>query len=140
MPHAVRVGARCADWREAVRLAGRLLAEAGLAEPGYAEAMVRTTEQYGPYCVVAPGIALPHARPEDGARGTGVAVVVLAEPVTFGHATNDPVWLVIGLAARGQGEHLELLRTLAARLGDPATAERLRRAAAAEEVVAALQG
>ncbi len=44
------------------------------------------------HIVIAPGIALPHARPEDGVIDSTVAVVRLAEPVNFGNEDNDPVW------------------------------------------------
>lgn len=126
---AARVGVRCSDWRDAVRQAGALLAEAGLAAPEYAAAMVRVLEEFGPYAVVAPGICLAHARPEQGALGVGAVALSLAEPVPFGHPEHDPVWLVVGLAARHGEEHLELIRGLAEVLSDPARIGRLRAAA-----------
>ena len=55
------------DWREAVRLCAEPLLKSGAILPEYAEAMVRSVEQHGPYIVVDEGLALPHARPEDGA-------------------------------------------------------------------------
>ncbi len=122
---AARVGVRCSDWREAVRQAGALLAEAGLAAPEYAEAMVRVLEEFGPYAVVAPGVCLAHARPEQGALGVGAVALKLAEPVPFGHPDHDPVWLVVGLAARHGDAHLALLRGLAAVLSDPDRVARL---------------
>src|SRR5664279_1589635 len=45
----------------AIRAAGQLLINDGLAEPRYVEAMVEAFRDLGPYIVLAPGIAMPHA-------------------------------------------------------------------------------
>jgi hypothetical protein len=50
------------DWRGAIRVSGQLLVDARIAEPRYVEAMIRIAEELGPYIVIAPHIALPHAR------------------------------------------------------------------------------
>ena len=55
-------------WEDAVRAAGRMLLDCGAVEERYIEAMVETAKDLGPYIVIAPGIAIPHARPEDGAK------------------------------------------------------------------------
>jgi len=47
-------------------LAGAFLVDTDAVFPSYVDAMVRAVEELGPYMVVAPGIALAHARPEDG--------------------------------------------------------------------------
>jgi PTS system ascorbate-specific IIA component len=66
---SVTVCAEAADWRDAVEISGGLLVTSGAAEEGYVSAMVRTVEELGAYAVIAPGVAaIPHARPEDGAK------------------------------------------------------------------------
>ena len=59
----VQLGATAADWRAAVQLAGAALAATGAAAPEYADEMIRMIEEHGPYVVIAPGLALAHARP-----------------------------------------------------------------------------
>lgn len=44
--------------------------------------------------------------------------VRLVSPVEFGHAQNDPVSLVIGLAAVDETEHIDVLAMLSRSLGD----------------------
>ena len=95
----VQLGATAADWRAAVGLAGAALARTGAAEPSYADEMVRMIDEHGPYVVIAPGLALAHARPGPEVLSDGLSVVTLATPVTFGHPHNDPVRVVLGLAA-----------------------------------------
>ena len=89
-----------ASWEEAIEIGVGLLCKAGAAEPRYYDAIIRTTDELGPYYVIAPGIAMPHARPELGAKSTGFSLVTLSEPVAFGHADNDPVNIVLCICAK----------------------------------------
>lgn len=116
-PTRARHVASAHDWSAAVRLAGDLLVDLGVAGPGYTEACVASVRERGPYIVLAPGLALAHARPEEGATGTGVSLVRLGEPVVFGHPANDPVDLVLAFATADAEAHLDVLRALATALG-----------------------
>ena len=115
---AIRLRQPAHDWREAVRRAGEALTASGAASSAYADEMIATVEQLGPYIVIAPGIALAHSRPSAAVRRTGLAWVTLAQPVAFGHPENDPVSLVVALAAVDDSSHVEALATLANLLGD----------------------
>jgi len=100
------------DWIEAIRLAGLLLVRDGIVEEKYIEAMVKVTQELGPYAVLAPGVAMPHARPEDGARKIGISIVIVKNGVSF-NSPNDPVYIVIGFAAIDKTSHLNILKELA---------------------------
>jgi PTS system ascorbate-specific IIA component len=115
---AIRTGVQAADWRAAVQAAGDALAASGATEPGYTHEMITTVETLGPYIVIAPGIALAHARPSPLVHHTGFSWVRLAQPVPFGHPENDPVELVIGLAALDDNAHINGLAVLATLLDD----------------------
>jgi PTS system ascorbate-specific IIA component len=115
---AVRLDAPAETWRDAVRLAGDLLTDSGATAPEYTDEMVQAIEALGPYVVLAPGLALAHARPSPAVHRTGLSWVTLAEPVAFGHATNDPVRLVVGLAGLDHEAHVAALSQLAVLLGD----------------------
>lgn len=110
--------ARAKDWRDAVRQAGDLLGAAGVAEPEYTDAMIASLEEHGPYIVISPGFAFAHARPSEAVHRTGISWLRLAEPVEFGHAKNDPVSLVVALAARDDKAHTTAMAQLAKLLGD----------------------
>jgi len=122
-----RVRQPAEDWREAVRIACAPLIEADAITSEYPERCVAMIEEHGPYIVLAPGIALAHARPEDGVRRLGVAVVTLREPVSFGHPDNDPVDVVFAFGSPDAEQHVGLLSSLARHLID-GLAERLRAA------------
>jgi len=132
---SVLVGGEPGDWREAVEASGKLLAGVGAAEERYVAAMVRTTEELGPYAVIAPGVAIPHARPEDGAKRVGLSLAVLSEPVEFGSKENDPVDLVFGFSTTDPDAHVELIQALADFIEKPENTEALRRASTVEEVL-----
>ena len=115
---AIRIGARARDWRAAVRVCGDALVASGATDPAYTDEMIATVEQLGPYIVIAPGIALAHSRPSPAVHRAGVSLVTLATPVEFGHRQNDPVTLVVGLAALDDEGHVTALATLAEFLAD----------------------
>ncbi|WJY89149.1 PTS sugar transporter subunit IIA [Corynebacterium confusum] len=117
-PGAVELDAPAADWRAAITRAGRLLEASGSATADYTQAMIKTVEDNGPYILVAPGFAFAHARPSEAVRHTAISWVRLAEPVRFGHSTNDPVTLVVALAARDDFAHTRAMKELARVLGD----------------------
>ncbi|UCR90394.1 PTS sugar transporter subunit IIA [Mycetocola spongiae] len=124
---AISLHAAAEDWRSAVRLAGDALAHAGFTTEEYSARMVQVVEEYGAYIVIAPGLALAHARPGADVLSPGVSVVTLSEPVNFGHPHNDPVNVLIGLAVTGAEEHVTSVAELANVFNDarsiPALAE-----------------
>lgn len=115
---AIAVGVQADDWRDAVRRAGGLLTATGVTTDAYTDEMIQTVEKLGPYIVLAPGIALAHSRPSPAVLRPGISWVQLAQPVEFGHEKNDPVWLVVALAALDHDGHIGLMSALAAVLGD----------------------
>lgn len=120
---------------EAVKESGRLLVEKGLAEESYIQAMLKNVEVNGTYIVISPGIAMPHARPEEGALNIGLSIVTLKEPVVFGHPKNDPVKIVVGLCAIDHQSHLKALTELADILMDENKVSEIINANSAEEIL-----
>lgn len=135
---AIVLGADASDWRAAVGVAGAALAAAGRAEPGYTDEMVRMIEEHGPYVVIAPGLALAHARPGPEVIEDGLAVVTLATPVDFGHPHHDPVRVVLGLAVVSVAQHLPTVARLANVFNDETAVDALTRATTPDEVRAIL--
>lgn len=121
------------DWADGVRRTGQLLVDLSVATPDYIEACIDSVRQRGPYIVLSPGLALAHARPEDGATGEGVVVIRLGTPVVFGHPSNDPVDLVFAFSSAGADGHLTMLKALATALMG-GLAEELREASGAQHL------
>lgn len=134
-PQTVRAKVAVRDWEEATDVAGSLLAQSGVAQTEYIVAMKRVLKEMGPYAVIAPGIVLLHARPEDGVLKPGLALVTLLTPVNFGHTENDPVDLVFALAATDKTSHLQGLQELAQLLSNEEVLNGLRSAQTDEELL-----
>ncbi len=137
---AIALDESAADWEEAIRSSGRLLESAGVAEAEYTQSMIDSVHENGPYIVVAPGFAFAHARPSEAVKRTGMSWVRLAAPVEFGHKSNDPVTLVVALAATDSTTHREAMAGLAVIIGDKQKKAALDEASSPEEVYALLGG
>jgi ascorbate PTS system EIIA or EIIAB component len=131
---AVVLDARADDWRAAVREAGRALTRSGSTRSEYADRMIAVIEEFGAYVVIAPGLALAHARPGADVKSEGLAVVTLAKPVPFGHPHNDPVRVVVGLAVSNAEDHVAFVARLANAFNDNRVVGRVARATSAAEV------
>lgn len=127
-------GVQASSPEEAIQIAGNLLASQGYVENHYVEAMIESFRTNGPYIVIAPQIALPHARPEDGVNEACVSMIQLATPITFGSELNDPVKLVFALGASSSSEHLDLLKKLMNLLGNQETIKNLIAASSYENI------
>jgi phosphocarrier protein FPr len=136
-PQDVRLGVRVGDKLEAIRVAGALLIERGFIMPGYVDSMLAREAQADTF--LGRGVAIPHGLGRDRTLilRTGVVVLQLREPVAW--SPDDPVWLVVGIAARAD-EHIGMLAALSTVLDDPALADRLAHSANGAEIAAALTG
>lgn len=134
----IALDVRADNWRAAVTAAGELLEAGGIADPAYTAAMIGNVENNGPYIVVAPGFAFAHARPSDAVHRTGMSWVRLKDPVAFGHPTNDPVTLVVALAATDASAHRTAMASLARVLGDTTTRAALDRVRTPGELLSLL--
>ncbi|MFZ3598655.1 PTS sugar transporter subunit IIA [Streptomyces sp. BH104] len=137
---AIRLDVAAPDWQAAVRTAGDLLVSTDVSTDTYTEEMLRNVEENGPYIVIAPGFAFAHARPSPAVRRTGMSWVRLSTPVNFGHETNDPVHLVVALAAQDAGAHTQAMGALARLLADADTSAALDRAPTPEALRRILVG
>jgi PTS system ascorbate-specific IIA component len=136
---SVRVVQRCPGWEEAVKIAGRLLQQSGAVEERYVSAMIRAIDEHGPYMAVAPGIALVHARPEDGVREVCMSLLICREGVSFGRRDKDPVHLIFAFGAVDDRQHLRALSQLMTLLNDAPCIEQLRSSVSAAEAVRVLR-
>ena len=106
--NSILLQAEASTWQEAVKLSVDLLVKADVVEPRYYQAILDGVAQHGPYFVIAPGLAMPHGRPEEGVKKTGFALVTLKTPLVFNHEDNDPVDILITMAAVDANTHQEV--------------------------------
>jgi len=121
------------DWVEAVRKAGQLMVQLGLVLHSYIDGMVEVIKTLGPYAVIVPGVAMPHAHPDKGSVKVGMVLLRLKNPVNFG-SHNDPVDFVIAFSAVDSKSHMGMIRGLALFLAKEGILDKLRDAKTVEEV------
>jgi mannitol operon transcriptional antiterminator len=114
----IQVAEKVSGWREAVQLAAEPLVEKGSITEGYVQAMISTLLKMGPYVVVSPKVAIPHARPEDGVNKIGMSLLKLQQSVPFTDKGTHEVKLIIVLAAIDGDTHLKALSQLTNMLSD----------------------
>jgi mannitol/fructose-specific phosphotransferase system IIA component (Ntr-type) len=135
----LRAKVAVAGWEEAADAVGALLVNSGKVTQDYVQAMKRVLEEMGPYAVIAPGIVLLHARPEDGVLEPCLGLVTLSIPVEFGHSENDPVDLVFALGAKDKQAHIAALQQLAQLLGEEDALSEIRSAKDGESLLHAIE-
>lgn len=106
------------SWEEALQVSGDLLKNQGKIEQSYIDKMIANVHELGPYIVIAPKVAMPHARPENGVNERGISVLTLKEPTQFSDDPAHVVSLIVCLAATDSDSHLELLQTVSGWLAD----------------------
>ncbi|MFC6206452.1 PTS sugar transporter subunit IIA [Levilactobacillus tongjiangensis] len=121
------------DWEDAIKVAAQPLVDSDNITDGYVNAMIQSVKKLGPYIVIAPGLALGHARPSADVHRTGFAIATLRDPVKFGNKDNDPVDLVVILASVSDTDHLALLQKIVAFLNEPSNLKVLRNATTSVE-------
>lgn len=137
-PDSICLNARARNWRSAIRVAGKLLINAGVGSPAYTDAMIKNVDEHGPYIVIAPGFAFAHAQAPGLVQRTGMAWVRLRKPVKFGNELNDPVTLIAALASADSTQHIQAMRQLITLVDNDQTRARLQTAADVQDFMAVL--
>lgn len=131
---AIALDVDATTWQSAIRASGALLEKAGTVTAHYTDLMIQSVEEHGPYIVLTPGFALAHARPDPSVQQTSLSFARLATPVNFGSAKNDPVTIVMSLAATDATAHQKALAALAGVLSDAASRVALDTATSDQEI------
>jgi mannitol/fructose-specific phosphotransferase system IIA component (Ntr-type) len=137
-PQTIRLNVTAKDWQEVTDIAGQLLLDSGAVAVHYIQAMKDTIHSLGPYVVIAPGIALLHARPADDVNRICMSLVTLNPPVAFGHKHNDPVTIAIALGGVDENSHMDALAQIADILSDEEKVNCIRQAQSVEDILSLL--
>lgn len=117
---SILLNATASNWEMAIKLGTDMLVKSGAIEPRYHQAIISSIKQLGPYIVIAPQLAFPHARPEDGVIKTAFSLVTLQHPVYL-EGEDEPVDVLITLAGSSSDEHIKGLMEVTQILDDEAS-------------------
>ncbi|HAT2744824.1 TPA: PTS mannitol transporter subunit IIA [Citrobacter farmeri] len=99
------------NWQEAIDFSMSSLLLNNYVNANYIQAIKDSTINNGPYYILAPGVAMPHARPECGALKTGMSLTLLKQEVQFAD-DDEPVKLLIGLSAANADSYIGAIQAL----------------------------
>lgn len=129
---SIRLDVSVSDYASAISAAGDLLVSSGHTKTSYTNSMIRVVDELGPYIVIAEGIALAHATPNEDVHSTGLSLVRTSAPVDFG--SGKLVSLVFALAALNHDDHIEAMGELASVLADVENVNWLLNEASTEQI------
>lgn len=115
--NSILLKADASTWQEAIKLGTDMLVASKAINPSYYNAIISCVKKMGPYIIIAPNFAMPHARPEDGVNRTAFALVTLNTPVYF-EGEDQPVDVLVTLAGSTSDEHMQGLMEVTQILDD----------------------
>jgi PTS system ascorbate-specific IIA component len=126
-----------ADWKDAIRMSCETLEKDGTVDEGYKEELIRCVEEYGPYIVIMPKVAMPHSQENaKGVNKTAIGFMKLNHPVSFepGDEEKD-AQLFFTLASCNSEEHLSNMSKLSDLLMNEELVEKLLEAQCEEDLL-----
>ncbi|WP_019786434.1 PTS sugar transporter subunit IIA [Streptococcus sobrinus] len=95
--------------------------------------MINKVKEFGPFINLGQGVALPHARPDEGVKEFGMSVLKLQEPVSLLDDEEQRIDLLFCLAASDNQKHLEALSALTQLLSNKQVLKQLKDAEIIQE-------
>jgi len=99
------------NWEDAVRKSVSMLEKNNHVDSSYVEYIIQNINEYGPYILIHPGLAIPHSRPENGVNNIGFSLLTLNTPVHFSE-NDDSVKVLISFSAVDNTNHLEIIKMI----------------------------
>lgn len=123
------------DWQTAIRRVGAPLVAEDAVTPEYVETAIGDALERGPYFDLGQQIAMPHARPEAGAKAIALSFLRCGKPVLLLDAPDHPIEVFIMLSAIDNSSHLSVIAGLVKVLTDPVKVRQLKGATSADDVL-----
>ena len=118
----VQICEKANDWRQAIKISVQPLEQGGYVKSCYKDGIIENVEKLGPYIMIADEIAMPHARPEQGAIETQIGITSFREGVRF-DGKETTARLFVTLAAKDSDSHVDALVKISELLSDDETVE-----------------
>ncbi|MFC4652094.1 BglG family transcription antiterminator [Lactococcus nasutitermitis] len=122
------------NWEEAIARAAQPLLDSGAIEETYIAAIINRIKEFGPFIDLGMGIALPHARPEDGVNKVGMSLLRCENPVNLLEDSKHEIKMFIVLSAVDNEAHLRALSSLTKILSNKDELQRLLNATTVAEI------
>lgn len=100
---------RVKDWKEAIKISGRILEEHGAANSRYTKIMIDNIEKLGPYIIIDNNIALPHSQSMGNVYKTDLSLLILKEAVDI---KGRMAKIFFCFSTSDERNHLEILNDI----------------------------
>lgn len=135
-PDNIHTTSRTLTWSQAVQRAFLPLLKKDAVTEGYVTEITNKLALNGPFMIVKPGVLLAHSAPSAKVHRLSMSLLKLDHPITF---DDEQIDVVIGLAPKGEKQHLRALSGLLGILQDPKQYHTLRYARNKQELVDLIQ-
>lgn len=112
------------NWQDAIKKSVLPLERNGYVKDCYKDGIIENIKKLGPYIIIADHIALPHARPEQGAIKTQISVTLFRKDIEF-EGKETTARLFVTLAAKDNDSHLDALMQISELLSDEDTVDEI---------------
>lgn len=133
----VLINAQVKDKIEAIQLVGQMLVDGGHVPQQYIEKMLEREEMLSTN--LGGGLAMPHGTNDAKSmiKSTGMAILTIPSGIDFGG--DEPVQLIIGLAAIGD-DHMDILTNVAVLVSDEDEMQRILAVTDAKQLIDIFNG
>lgn len=121
------------SWQEAIKVAAKPLLEKNKIQVNYIDAMIGNIKKFGEYIIIAPNVAMPHSRPEDGVNESCLALLKLDKGVAFDNGEEVQLFFILG--AKDNNSHINTLTELMEVVDDEDKIEELSKTTTIEEII-----
>ncbi len=101
---SIITNAKAKTWQESILRSVEPLIKSGACTKKYYENIIKSVEEIGPYFIICPLVAMPHAAPADGVNKDAFSLVILDKPVKF--SSGQEVQLLLCLCATSADIHM----------------------------------
>ncbi|GMG95609.1 BglG family transcription antiterminator [Tepidimicrobium xylanilyticum] len=108
----IQVDVDAYDWKDSIEKASKILLEKSFITEDYIHAMIENYNKNGPYFVIVPNFALPHAPIDAGSKNLGMSLIRLSNPVKFYVDGLDPIKFICVISAVDNKKHLKAVFNL----------------------------
>ncbi|WP_300390525.1 PTS sugar transporter subunit IIA [Fusobacterium sp.] len=121
------------NWQKAIEIAAKPLLEKNKIQLTYIDAMIKNIKKFGEYIIIAPNVAMPHSRPEDGVNENCLALLKLDKGVAFDNGEEVQIFFILG--AKDNNSHINTLTELMEIVDDEEKIEELSKALTVDEII-----
>lgn len=126
------------SWQSALDICFKPLLQNNYIQPQYIDAVKKISKDLNFHYLIAPGIGIPHARPEHGAIKTSISMLIIRNGILFGNHNNNPIFCLLGLAADEANSHTDLIMDIAELFSDETLLNKLKIAESPTDIIQAI--